>query len=65
MFGRLIPRDEQFFQSFNDLAGLLVAAAQELVSLFDDPVRAAQRVRALKEIEHKADAVTAAVEREA
>ncbi len=61
MFGRLIPRDEQFFQSFNDLAGLLVAAAQELVSLFDDPVRAAQRVRALKEIEHKADAVTAAV----
>ena len=29
--------------------------------LFDDPVHAAQRVRALKEIEHKADDLTAAV----
>ncbi len=61
MFGRLIPRDEQFFQSFNELAGLLVSAAQELVRLFDDPSRSAQRVRALKEIEHTADGVTAAV----
>ncbi len=61
MFGRLIPRDEQFFHAFNELAGLLAAAAQELVRLFDDPLGAAQRVRALKEIEHKADAVTAAV----
>jgi len=61
MFGRLIPRDEQFFQSFDQLAGLLVAAAQELVRLFDDPARAGVRVRALKEIEHKADDLTAAV----
>ena len=61
MFDRLIPRDEQFFQSFNELAALLSEAAQELARLFDDPTRAGQRVRALKEIEHKADAVTAAV----
>jgi uncharacterized protein len=61
MFGRLIPRDEQFFKSFDDLAGLLAAASRELVKLFDDPGPAAQRVRALKEIEHRADDLTAAV----
>ncbi len=61
MFGRLIPRDDQFFESFNELAALLVAAADKLVQLFDDPPRASQHVRALKEIEHDADDLTAAV----
>ncbi|MDE3052329.1 MAG: DUF47 family protein [Gemmatimonadota bacterium] len=61
MFGRLIPRDDQFFDSFNQLAALLVAAAQKLVQIFDDPTRAVQHVRALKEIEHEADDLTAAV----
>jgi hypothetical protein len=61
MFDRLIPRDEQFFHAFNQLAELLAAAARELVQLFDAPAGAAQRVRAIKEIEHKADDLTAAV----
>ncbi|HET7631417.1 MAG TPA: DUF47 family protein [Gemmatimonadaceae bacterium] len=61
MFGRLIPHDEQFFHSFNELADLLGQAAQELVKLFDEPERAVQHGRAIKEIEHKADALTAAV----
>lgn len=61
MFGRLIPRDEQFFESFNDLADKLTAAARELILLFDDPVRASQHVQKLKEIEHDADDLTAAV----
>ena len=61
MFGRLIPHDDQFFTSFNQLADQLVAAARKLVQLFDEPARAVQHVRALKEIEHDADVITAAV----
>ncbi|MHB1864084.1 MAG: DUF47 domain-containing protein [Gemmatimonadaceae bacterium] len=61
MFGRLIPHDEQFFQAFNQLAKQLVAAARKLAQLFDDPDHAAAHVRALKEIEHQADDITAAV----
>jgi predicted phosphate transport protein (TIGR00153 family) len=61
MFGRLIPRDEQFFESFNELAGKLTAAAQQLVKLFDEPGRSAQHVQKLKEIEHEADDLTASV----
>lgn len=61
MFGRLIPRDEQFFQSFNELAAHLTAAARQLVKLFDDPAHSAQHARKLKEIEHEADDITAAV----
>ena len=61
MFGRLIPHDEQFFNAFNDLAAKLVAASRELILLFDDPARAAQHVQRLKEIEHEADAMTAAI----
>jgi hypothetical protein len=61
MFGRLIPHDEQFFQSFNDLAGHLAAAARQLVKLFDEPGRSAQHARKLKEIEHAADELTASV----
>ncbi|HEY5219665.1 MAG TPA: DUF47 family protein [Gemmatimonadaceae bacterium] len=61
MFGRLIPRDEQFFDSFNQLATQLTIAAHRLTKLFDEPTHAAQHVRALKEIEHHADGITAAV----
>lgn len=61
MFERLIPRDEQFFTAFNQLADLLAAAAHELVQMFDNPAAIPPRVRALKEIEHKADDLTAAV----
>jgi uncharacterized protein len=61
MFGRLIPRDDQFFDSFDQLAALLVTAARTLLDLFDDPTRASRYVRALKEIEHDADDLTAAV----
>ncbi|HVA58186.1 MAG: DUF47 family protein [Gemmatimonadaceae bacterium] len=61
MFGRLIPHDEQFFTAFNQLASQLAAAARKLVQLFDDPAHASHHVRALKEIEHDADELTAAV----
>lgn len=61
MFGRLIPHDDQFFNAFNDLAAKLVAASRELILLFDDPTRASQHVQRLKEIEHEADGLTAAV----
>lgn len=61
MFGRLIPHDEQFFAAFNQLAEQLVTATRKLVQLFDDPARASHHVRALKEIEHDADVLTAAV----
>lgn len=61
MFGRLIPHDEQFFESFNALAAKLAAASQQLVKLFDEPARASQHVQKLKEIEHEADDITASV----
>lgn len=58
MLGRLIPRDQEFFTLFNELAAHLGTAARLLCELFDNPARLQEQVRAIKEVEHKADQLT-------
>jgi uncharacterized protein len=58
MFSRLIPRDEQFFDLFNQLAGHLKTAATLVDQLFAAPHRTAELVRMIKDVEHQADVLT-------
>jgi predicted phosphate transport protein (TIGR00153 family) len=58
MLNRLIPRDEQFFDLFNQLADHLKTAASLLDQLFADPSRTAELVKAIKDVEHQADVLT-------
>ncbi len=58
LLGRLIPRDQEFFSLFNELAGHLTAAARILHEIFEQPALITDRVRAIKAVEHKADQLT-------
>ena len=58
MLGRLIPRDELFFDLFDQLTAHLTQAARMLANLFADPLHVGEHARAIKDVEHKADAVT-------
>jgi predicted phosphate transport protein (TIGR00153 family) len=58
MLSRLIPRDEQFFDLFNQLAGHLKTSAQLLDELFSQPARTTELVRQIKDVEHLADQLT-------
>jgi predicted phosphate transport protein (TIGR00153 family) len=55
---RLIPRDEQFFSMFSQLARLLCQSADLLSKLFAEPQRMAELVTAIKTLEHEADNLT-------
>jgi uncharacterized protein len=61
MLSRLIPRDEQFFDLFNQLAEHLKTAAGLLNQLFADPSRTAELVRQIKDVEHQADVLTLSI----
>jgi uncharacterized protein Yka (UPF0111/DUF47 family) len=58
MLGRLIPRDEQFFDLFDQLAAHLVTTARMLNELFANPSRVAEHIKAIKDVEHAADLLT-------
>jgi uncharacterized protein len=58
MLGRLIPRDQEFFTLFDELATYLSTAAKQLRQLLEQPERLQEQIRAIKEIEHKADQLT-------
>ena len=58
MFSRLIPRDEQFFDLFNQLAEHLKTAAGLVDQLFANPERTTELVRMIKDVEHQADVLT-------
>jgi predicted phosphate transport protein (TIGR00153 family) len=58
MFSRLIPRDEQFFDLFNQLAEHLKTAAGLVDQLFANPQRTTELVRMIKDVEHQADVLT-------
>ena len=58
MLGRLIPRDQEFFALFDELATHLSTAAKQLRELLEQPSRLQERIRAIKEVEHKADQLT-------
>ena len=55
MLGRLIPRDQEFFSLFNELATHLVEAARLLNEMFEQPERTGEIVKAIKAVEHRAD----------
>jgi hypothetical protein len=61
MLGRLMPRDEQFFTLFNELAAHLATSAAMLNALFAEPHRVTEHVRAIKGVEHAADLLTASI----
>jgi predicted phosphate transport protein (TIGR00153 family) len=62
MLGRFLPRDEEFFALFNQLAGHLSSSAKLLNEMFGaDPKRAHEFGRSIKEVEHKADLLTASI----
>src|SRR6185436_12382795 len=58
MLGRLIPRDQEFFTLFDQLATHLATAAKQLQDLFEQPTRLQEQIRAIKDVEHKADILT-------
>jgi hypothetical protein len=61
MLGRLLPRDDQFFTLFDQLAGHLATTAKMVDNLFGDARHVSEHVRAIKDIEHKADLLTTTV----
>ena len=58
MFSKLIPRDEKFFDLFDEIAIRLVRAATLQTQLFGEPARIAEHVTAIKAVEHEADVLT-------
>jgi uncharacterized protein Yka (UPF0111/DUF47 family) len=58
LLGRLIPRDQEFFTLFNQLATHLATASTLLKELFENPANLQDKIRAIKEVEHKADELT-------
>ncbi len=55
---RLIPRDEKFYELFDEQSKLIVRAAGLLHELFTDPTRLDEWVASIKQVEHEADNVT-------
>lgn len=58
MLGRIIPRDQQFFEMFADLARRVTAAARLLDKALADPQNLGTYVTAIKDLEHEADVIT-------
>jgi uncharacterized protein len=61
MLNRLLPRDEQFFDLFNQLAAHLKTAATLVDQLFAEPHRTAELVKQIKDVEHQADVLTLSI----
>ena len=61
MLNRLLPRDEQFFDLFNQLAGHLKTAAVLVDRLFAEPHNTTELVREIKDVEHQADVLTLSI----
>jgi predicted phosphate transport protein (TIGR00153 family) len=58
MLSRLLPRDEQFFDLFNQLAEHLKTTARLVDELFAQPENTTELVRQIKDVEHLADQLT-------
>ena len=61
MLGRLLPRDDEFFVLFDQLAAHLATTARMLDTLFGDVSHVHEHVKGIKDVEHKADLLTATV----
>jgi predicted phosphate transport protein (TIGR00153 family) len=55
MLARILPRDEGYFELFNQLAAHLTTSATLLNDLFAATERRAELVKAVKDVEHQAD----------
>jgi uncharacterized protein Yka (UPF0111/DUF47 family) len=55
---RLLPKDEEFFKMFAELASRITGSAKLLHSLFSEPERLHDLVGAIKQLEHEADGLT-------
>jgi uncharacterized protein Yka (UPF0111/DUF47 family) len=55
---RLFPRNEEFFDLFDQSAARIVEAAKAYQALLKDPTHFRENARQVKEIEHQADKVT-------
>ena len=61
MLDRLLPRDDVFFELFDQLAAHLATTARMLDTLLGDAPHVHDHVRAIKDVEHKADLLTLTV----
>lgn len=61
MLKKLFPKEEKYFQYFNELASLLNQIAGDVYKLYTDVKNVDQVVAELKEKEHLCDKITAAV----
>ncbi len=57
-FPRIVPREEKFYDMFEELAALAVETAGELATLVKDLPNAAAVARRMKTLEHRGDDVT-------
>lgn len=55
----LIPREERFYDLFEDIAGMLVEGADTLAALFEDYASADRYAADLKALEHRCDEAVA------
>jgi uncharacterized protein len=55
---RLFPRNEQFFDLFDESAARIVEVARAFQGLLQEPDRFRENARAVKELEHQTDKVT-------
>lgn len=58
MLHHLIPREGRFFELFRQSADLIVEGAKEFRETLNDLSHLEQRIKRIKDIEHKADEVT-------
>ncbi|MBI3543723.1 MAG: DUF47 domain-containing protein [Deltaproteobacteria bacterium] len=58
MFGRLMPREEKFFDLFRDIADEIVKGATEFQAMLGDMGHVESRARTIKDIEHRGDNIT-------
>src|SRR3990172_8355770 len=54
---RLLPKEEAFFDLFNQSADTILQAARELQALLDDFDRVEERARSIKALEEKGDEI--------
>ncbi|MCL5289139.1 MAG: DUF47 family protein [Acidobacteria bacterium] len=61
MLSKILPREESFFQMFNELAENIDAGAKAMVELLEDFTNVNVQVEIIKSLEHKGDSLTHAM----
>jgi len=58
MLKRFLPKEEKFFELFDESSAHLVSAARELVVSLRDPSQIVEKTKIIRDLEEKADAIT-------